>query len=171
MCIKTLYFANFQSIFKYGLICYGNSVDAVRIFMLQKKVVRIMCFANKYDHCKPLFQKLNLLTFACLYILECSMKVKKNMVNFSEHQVHYNYNTRHKKTTITPVWCRTQMCKNGPFQMCIAIYNKLPKNLKEIGNINLFKKKLTEILLKECFYDLDSYFNFKFSQSKTCDNI
>jgi hypothetical protein len=163
-CLKTLYFANFHSIFKYGIICYGNSIDADRIFKLQKKVVRIMCFAKRDDHCKPLFQKLNILTFTSLYVLECALKVKKNMVHFTEHQVQHDHDTRHKNTTITPVWCRTQMCKKGPFQMCISIYNKLPNYLKCIEDIKLFKKTLTELLLNECFYDLDSYFNCKFNQ-------
>jgi Reverse transcriptase (RNA-dependent DNA polymerase) len=161
-CLKTLYFANFQSIFKYAIICYGNSSDAERVFILQKKVVRLMCFVKKYDHCKPLFQKLNLLTFTCVYLLECAMKVKKYMSYFSEHVVQHNHDTRHKNTTITPVLCRTQMCKNGPFQMCIAIYNKLPIFIKCIQDTKHFKTKLKDLLISKCFYDMQSYFNHNF---------
>jgi hypothetical protein len=80
---------------------------------------------------------------------------------FREHEVQHDHNTRHKSNTITPVWCRTQMCKKGPFQMCIAIYNKLQNDIKCIENIGLFKRKLTDFLICESFYDLETFFSHK----------
>jgi hypothetical protein len=38
-------------------------------------------------------------------------------------------------------------------------HNKLPNNIKQIENINQFKKKLKELLIKGCYYSIDDYLN------------
>jgi hypothetical protein len=40
--LKSIYFAYFHSIIKYGIIFWGNSSNSGKIFTLQKKIIRIM---------------------------------------------------------------------------------------------------------------------------------
>jgi hypothetical protein len=49
--LKSIYFAYFHSLMKYGITFWGNSSDSKKIFTLQKKTVRIMMdvkFSNFY---------------------------------------------------------------------------------------------------------------------------
>ena len=43
---KSIYFAYFHSIIKYGIIFWGNSSNNKEVFTLQKKVIRIMVGAH-----------------------------------------------------------------------------------------------------------------------------
>jgi hypothetical protein len=38
-CLITMYFANFHCHIKYSILCWENSIDAKRVFKLQKYVV------------------------------------------------------------------------------------------------------------------------------------
>jgi hypothetical protein len=38
--LKSIYFAYFHSLMKYGIIFWGNSSDSKKVFTLQKKIVR-----------------------------------------------------------------------------------------------------------------------------------
>jgi hypothetical protein len=40
--LKSMYFAYFHSLMKYGVLFWGNSSDSKKVFTLQKKTVRIM---------------------------------------------------------------------------------------------------------------------------------
>jgi hypothetical protein len=40
--IKSIYFAYFHSLMKYGIIFWGTSSDSKKVFTLQKKIVRII---------------------------------------------------------------------------------------------------------------------------------
>jgi hypothetical protein len=64
-----IYFAYFNSILKYGIMLWGNRTDSIRVFQLQKKVVRIMVGAKSRVSCKPLFKTLEILTLLSQYIL------------------------------------------------------------------------------------------------------
>jgi hypothetical protein len=64
--LKTVYFANFHSMVEYGIIFWGNSSNIGHVFLLQKKVIRIMVGASSRCSCRNLFRKLDTLTLPCL---------------------------------------------------------------------------------------------------------
>jgi hypothetical protein len=158
-CLLTLYYSNFYSHIKYGIIFWGNSIESDRVFILQKKIIRLMCFVGKYAHCTDLFKRLGVLTLPCVYLLQCLLYVKNNMSTFKKHVTYHNYNTRNLNQNITPIFCNLMMYKNGPLSHCIDIYNKLPVKLKNIDNINDFKKSIFNYLMEKCYYNLKSYFD------------
>jgi hypothetical protein len=53
---------------RYGIVFWGNLPEA-KIFLLQKKAVRIMREMKHRQTCRPVFKKLNILTLASQYIL------------------------------------------------------------------------------------------------------
>jgi Reverse transcriptase (RNA-dependent DNA polymerase) len=158
-CLLTMYYANFHCHLKYAVICWGNAHDAIRVFRLQKKVIRLICSAKKRDSCRDLFKILGILTLTCVFIMECALKVKQNMSKFTEHVIHHQHATRNQSGKIPPIYCRTEMYKNGPFHSCLNIYNNLPPYLREIDNYNIFKTSLKIFLLNNQFYDLKEYYN------------
>jgi hypothetical protein len=50
--LKSIYFAYFHSIMKYGIIFWGNASYSKKIFTLQKKIVRLMAGAKPRDRVK-----------------------------------------------------------------------------------------------------------------------
>jgi len=53
--VKMLYYSYFHSIMTYGLFFWGNSPDSIKIFRLQKKIIRIMIGCRSKDSCRKLF--------------------------------------------------------------------------------------------------------------------
>ena len=53
--LKMIYCFYFYSIMKYGLIFWGNSPDSIKIFRLQKKIIRIMMCCKSRDSCRKFF--------------------------------------------------------------------------------------------------------------------
>jgi hypothetical protein len=50
--IKSAYFAHFHSLINYGFIFWGNSTTANRVFLLQKRVIRITTGVDLRCSCK-----------------------------------------------------------------------------------------------------------------------
>jgi hypothetical protein len=82
--LKIVYFSNFHSVIEYGIIFWGNSSNIGYVFLLQKRVIRIMVGASSRCSCSSLFRKLDILTLPCLYIYSL-MFVLKNMDNYQTH--------------------------------------------------------------------------------------
>jgi hypothetical protein len=59
----------FHSLVRYGIVFWGNSLETRKIFLLQKKTVRIIMGMKPREPCRPVFTKLNILTLASQYIL------------------------------------------------------------------------------------------------------
>jgi hypothetical protein len=66
--LKSIYFAYFHSIVKYGIIFWGNSSNSKKIFTLQKKIIRIMVVAYPRTSCRRLFKNLEILPVPSQYI-------------------------------------------------------------------------------------------------------
>ena len=61
--LKSLYYALFHSHLNYGICVWGNASEKLLqpIFMLQKKVIRMISNADYQDNTGPLFVKLSIL--------------------------------------------------------------------------------------------------------------
>jgi hypothetical protein len=72
-----LYYSHVESLLRYGVIFWGNTQNAVRVFRAQKRVIRIIASLPFSSHCKPSFQRLEVLTLPSLFILESLLFIKK----------------------------------------------------------------------------------------------
>ena len=66
--LKSIYFAYFHSITKYGIIFWGNSSNSKNVFTFQKKVIRIKVGAHSRTSCRSLFKNLETLPVSSQYI-------------------------------------------------------------------------------------------------------
>jgi hypothetical protein len=73
--LKLVYFAYFQSVVKYGIVFWGNSYNLNKVFLLQKRIIRLMLGLSYRSCCKCWFKKLDILTVPCLYIFSLAMFV------------------------------------------------------------------------------------------------
>ena len=63
-----IYFSYFHSIMSYGPIFWGHSPHSVRVFRLQKRIIRIMTGSRSRDSCWTLFSCLKIILLPYLYI-------------------------------------------------------------------------------------------------------
>jgi hypothetical protein len=66
--LKVIYYSYFHSIMSYGIIFWGHSASSVRVFRLQKRIIRIMMGCKSRDSCRKLFISLKILPLSSLYI-------------------------------------------------------------------------------------------------------
>jgi hypothetical protein len=64
-----IYFANFLSVTKYGIIFWSNSTDSKIVFQLRKKIVRITTETKSSISYKPVCRAIGTLTLPSEYIL------------------------------------------------------------------------------------------------------
>jgi hypothetical protein len=63
--LKSIYYAYFLSIIKYGIFILGDSSNSGKAFTLQKKIVRFMVGAQPRTSCRSLFKQLEILPVPC----------------------------------------------------------------------------------------------------------
>lgn len=153
--IKTAYFAYFQSIFRYCIIFYGNCSRIEEILILQKKVIRLISNSPSLEHCRPLFIKLEIPTVINIYIYDLLAYVLKNP-HLIKHKSHV-YNTRHKSDASIEFYRLTKTA-NSYIIISLKIFNKLIGLISKY-NVNTFKTKFYNWLLKNPFYNLNEFLN------------
>jgi hypothetical protein len=60
----------------YGIIFWASAKDSIKVFLIQKKVMRLIAGVNKRVSCKGLFSEFRILTVPSLYILETLSFIK-----------------------------------------------------------------------------------------------
>lgn len=158
--LVTAYYGTVESVLRYGIIFWGNSVEKEIIFKIQKRSIRSMFSLKPTDSCQDYFRKYKLLTLPCLYIFEVALFVKTNPILFKVQSYVSNRIRQNKNTKLCVCNANTALMHNSIFGMGPIIYNKLPIAMKELG-INLFKIKLKAFLVEKCYYSVREYITDK----------
>lgn len=94
--LKSIYDAFAVSNIAYGILYWGRSSEAKIVFILQKKIIRIM-FNMKYgDTCRKVFEEHEILTYYGIYYYELIMYFKKHENVMEENKNQHTYQTRAK---------------------------------------------------------------------------
>jgi hypothetical protein len=109
--LRSIYFANFHSHLRYGILFWGGNSQSTKVFKLQKKVVRLICNVKKTS-CRELFRMLNILPVPCVhvYIMETTYYITLNNKGLKQNMAIHNYKTRHRFDFQTQ-FCRTDILK------------------------------------------------------------
>lgn len=156
--LKMYYHANFESVLSYGIVLWGKSPLAERIFKLQKRAIRSMLGMDSRATCRPAFKKQNILTVPCLYIYYILCFVKTNISDFTQHNHNHDYATRGNNNLQYDIH-RLELYKMDPYYQGAVLYNKLSNYLKEGTSIKCFKTKIKNYLLDKAFYSINEYLN------------
>jgi len=76
--LKIVYYSYFNAVISYGLPPWGNSPHALKIFRMQKRIIRIMMGYKNKISCRNLFRRLEILPFVSQYILLLMLFVVNN---------------------------------------------------------------------------------------------
>jgi hypothetical protein len=156
--LKSIYFAYFHSVIKYGIIFWGNSSNSKKIFTLQKKIIRIMVSAQPRTPYRSLFKKLVILPIPSHYIFSLMNFILNNQENFQTNSSVHSIDTRNKHHLHRPN--ANQSCfQKSTFSASIRIFNRLPLSLISLKNEKTkFKVALRKYLNTHSFYSVDEFF-------------
>lgn len=155
--LLNIYFALAYPHLKYLVLYWGTSAYAQRIFILQKRIIRLIFSLNPLESCRPVFLNKKIFTFYSILIYEAALYVKLNQNKFPLRENLHDHNTRNANHIHIHNFSLSTYTR-GPYYLCSNIYNKLPNELKEITIISKFKKKLRDFLWASAFYSLQEYY-------------
>lgn len=153
--LKLSYFSLFHSHLTYGILIWGNSYHANKVFRLQKKVVRLMTGAGFREHCRSLFIDTGIMPLPSAYIYHTLIYIHKNINVFIPQSASHNYPTRSGDLLKKP---RFRLAKSEKNSIDLNIYNKLPSKIRSL-NFSCFKRIVKSFILRNCFYSVTEYLN------------
>ena len=159
--LKMIYFAHIHSLLSYGIILWGNSSYAKKVFIIQKKSIRIITNSKPRDSCRPLFKKLKIMTMFSQYIYSSIIHTVNNRHLYTPNYEIHKYRTRHNKDLHLPI-ANTMKYTEGPYFAAIKLYNHLPEYIKSLSfDQKRFKNTLKKFLCQHSFYSIQEYYEFK----------
>jgi len=87
--LKTIYYSYFDTIISYGLPFWGNQLHRLKIFRMQKRIIRITTGCNSMVSCRNLFRRLEILPPVSQYILSLMLFVVTTKSFYFEFRVSY----------------------------------------------------------------------------------
>lgn len=155
--LMNVYYSLVFSHLSYNIMVWGNSTETDRVFIIQKRILRMIFNVSPRSSCRPVFLENRILTLASIFILRCLVFAKENEESFVKLSSFHSHNTRNKKILSIPKH-KTSKFEMSPKYQCIKLFNHLPSNIKSL-NLFKFKKVVKSLLLKKCFYSVNEYYN------------
>ena len=94
MC--SVYCAYFKSRLRYGIGFCGGQGKSVKIFWVQRKVIRWITGVHRRETCRHICRKFQILPLAWLYIVEVLCFIEQCQGNLQQNFAIHGHNTRNK---------------------------------------------------------------------------
>lgn len=154
--LLSVYYAYIHSLLSYGIVLWGNSPLLTRLFLLQKKAVRIVSRAQYNAHCKPLFSSLNILTLSSLYLFNLLLFIKSNLCCINVNANIHTYNTRNRHNLCTKR-CKLTLTQSSFVYHGIKCFNMLPNHVKSLS-YKQFKNRIKKFFQCKCLYNVEEFY-------------
>ena len=123
-----------------------RQILGIKLRAFKKKIVRIISKSSYFAHTNDIFNKLKILKFEDLMILE-SCKFIHQEVHFSKNFSLMSYSSLHNYPTrsrfhLIPRFQRTRVGATFVLSKGVGLYNRLNENIKNIDRMCNFKCKL-----------------------------
>jgi hypothetical protein len=87
--LKVIYFAQIHCIISYGIILWGSSSYANKVFILQKKIIIIIMNTRPRDSCREIFKNMEIMTLYSQYIYSSLLYTVNNRHLFhTNNEIH-----------------------------------------------------------------------------------
>ena len=153
--LKKLYYALIYPFLTYGILVWGSTYCTTLqpLFILQKKVVRIITFSKFYEHTSPIFKRLKLIKlndllylYTAVFMYKFHRKLLPSTFDnfFSTVAAKHNYGTRlsTKQSLSLPKVNTNYGIFNIRFQGP-KIWNSIPRMDKSLS-LNKFKQRINQ---------------------------
>lgn len=159
--LRSLYFGCCYPHLMYGISVWGGGSDLIRVFIMQKKIIRVMYRMNYNESCRGIFKMNKMLTIYGIYIFQLVNFLITHEDLFSDNVFRHQYVTRIRSDYCYPKH-RLSKSENSLAYKSLKCYNKLPNYIKIVNTPSLFRKKLHTLLCELEPYSLEEFFNAKF---------
>lgn len=157
--LLNVYYALIYSSIAYSINVWGQSSDIDRVFILQKRVIRLIFNLSYRESCRQTFKNSKLFTVTSIYLMKLLTFIHSNKSKFQTNGDLHSYNTRGRDRLCTFKHDH-EYFKKSPRYAGIAFYNKLPLEIKNAKSKEVFKKQLKALLLSDVFYNLGEFLFF-----------
>lgn len=159
--LLNIYYALVYSHIKYLILYWGQSKDIHRVFILQKRILRLIFSYQPLDSCRPLFKTRKILTVTSIFIYEAGMFVKKHLNMCPSCNYIHNHDTRSASNIYVDKY-RLSLFKKSAYYACSTVYNKLPQQMKNISSPTKFRKEFLDFLYNKSFYTLSEFLDTRY---------
>jgi len=144
--LRVICFAHIHSIISYGIIFWGSSSCTNKVFILQKKIIRIITNTKPRDSCREVFKNMEIMTLYSQYIYSLILYTLNNKHLFTTNNEIHKYKTRNNNNLHLPTANLSKFNK-GAYISGIKVFNHLPHHLKVLTNdLKCFKFELKRFL-------------------------
>ena len=151
--LKTIYYSLVYPYLQYGIVFWGGACNTHlnKLFVSQKKIVRIITNSPYRAHTNALFLNQSLLKLDDIKKLEMSKFIYSdlnthNNLNLRTRNAIHSYNTRNNSALNLPQ-ARTDLYTRSVFYEGLKIYNSLDPEIQESTSLPTFKIKLKKHLI------------------------
>ena len=158
---RVIYFAHIQSSISYGIIFWGSSSYADKVFILQKKIIRIITNTRPRDSCREVFNSMEIVILYSQYIYALILYTIniKHLLD-TNNEIH-KYKTRNNNNLHCSIANLSKFNK-VVYISGIKVFNHLPQYIKALTNDHkYFKSSLKSFLYHHYFYSMNEYYEYK----------
>jgi hypothetical protein len=101
--LRVIYFAHIHSIIRYGIIFWGSSSHANRVFILRKKIIGIITNTRPRDSCREVFKNMEIITLYSQYVYSLILYTVNNKHLFNTNNEIHKYKTRYNNNLHFPI--------------------------------------------------------------------
>jgi len=101
--LSVIYFAHIHSIISYSIIFWGSSSHSNKVFILQKKIIRIITNTRPRDSCREVFKSMEIMTLYSQYIYSLVLYAINNKHIFDTNNEIHKYKTRNNNNLHLPI--------------------------------------------------------------------
>lgn len=145
--MKNIYHALIESHLNYGIIGWGGvaKTHLISLESIQKKFLKIMLSKNLQYPSDLLYKEAQIFDLRQLFYFHLNIKQhnRKHLAILRN----YNYDTRQKDKYLYPLMSKTIGQRSYEF-LAPKLYNTVPKDIRNVRKIHLFKKKLKQYMLQ-----------------------
>ena len=134
--MKVIYFSLIYFHILYGIIfwSYASKTERNKVFIIQKKIIRIISNSNRLDHLELLFKRLNILQLYDLRRFEMSKFVYEDLFyekqfNFTSRNSVHTHGTRNSQLLAYP-HPRFNILLNSVFYQRLKIFKEIPAAIR-----------------------------------------
>nr|CAH7717467.1 unnamed protein product [Callosobruchus chinensis] len=131
---------------------WGKSVAYNRIFVLQKKALRVITHSKYGSSCRHHFKNLKLLPLPTIYIYEVIIYIHRNQNKYLIPAGIHKYCIRNT-SNLRSQYSRLTMAKNNRPDVDLLVNANRGLNVPHMSKL-YFSKFLKKFLLQHCFYSV-----------------
>ena len=155
--LKIIYFDLFHPHLEYGLILWGaaNATLVNKLFVLQKKAIRLVTGSCYNEHTNPLFSQLKILKLTDMYELHLAKFIYSLYNSFlplplqnyftKNCQIH-NYDTRNRENPRIPLH-RTNVAARSIFSKSYSLWYTMNPDIKSASSLHVFAHRYKMYLI------------------------